>query len=314
MKKWMPLFLTQFFGILNDNLLKHLIIFIGILWVSEDMQEFIIPIASALLVLPYVLFSPFAGLLSQLKSKTSIVSIAKLAEIPIMALAIIGFQFESIVLLLVSLFLMGLQSAIYSPSKLGLIKDIAGKSDLSKGTGIMDFLGFVAILISTVLAGYIANLTANQITIIGAILLIIAVAGWFTSTKITPKEATSDPINRNSVMPLKFVKESFRKARKTPGLNKVILGLGMFWFIASLIQMNLLVYCNEVLELDSVGTSIIWAITTIGIALGCFIAGVINKSRVELGISVLGAIGLAVFTLIIGFSNLGTVGFCIILF
>ena len=75
-------------------------------------------------------------------------------------------------------------------------------------------------------------------------------------------------------------------AKKTPGLNKVILGLGMFWFIASLIQMNLLIYCSEVLQVDSIGTSIIWAIVTVGIALGCFLAGIINKARVEIGISV----------------------------
>ncbi|MFT7611518.1 MAG: 1-acyl-sn-glycerol-3-phosphate acyltransferase [Parvicellaceae bacterium] len=314
MKKWMPLFLTQFFGVLNDNLLKYLIIFIGVLWVSEDMQSLVIPIASALLVLPYVLFSPFAGLLSQLKSKTSIVKIAKLAEIPIMALAIIGFSIENITLLLVSLFLMGLQSAIYSPSKLGLIKDVAGKSDLNRGTGIMDFLGFIAVLLSTVLAGYIANLSANQITIIGVILLLIAVAGWFTSTKISTPVLKDEAPNRISIMPLKFMKESFLKAKKIRGLNMVILGLGMFWFIASLIQMNLLVYCKEVLLLDSVGTSVIWAITTIGIALGCFTAGIINKSRVELGISVIGAIGLAVFTLIAAFADLGSYGFCAILF
>lgn len=314
MKKWIPLFLTQFLGVLNDNLLKHLIIFIGIIWVSEPMQAVIIPLATGLLVLPYVLFSPFAGLISQLQNKKTIVRIAKFAEIPIMVLAVVGFKFESIALLLISLFLMGLQSALYSPSKLGLIKDVAGKSDLNKGTGIMEFLGFAAILISTIMAGYIAELSVNQITIIAVVLILISIAGWVASIRIDPKEVENENLVRGSILPLRFLKESYSRAKKTKGLNKIILGLGMFWMIASLIQMNLLVYCSEVLELSSVGTSIIWAVTTIGIALGCFIAGIINRSRVELGISVFGAIGLSVFTLIIGFSKMEAAGFCLILF
>ena len=128
MKKWIPLFLTQFLGVLNDNLLKHLIIFIGIFWVSEDHREFILPAASALLVLPYIIFSPLAGYISQVKNKKTVVRIAKFAEIPIMAVAILGFQLESVITLLTALFLMGLQSALYSPSKFGLIKDISNRN------------------------------------------------------------------------------------------------------------------------------------------------------------------------------------------
>lgn len=314
MKNWTPLFLTQFLGILNDNLLKHLIIFISILWVSSELEEIIIPIATGLLVLPYVLFSPFAGFLSQIKTKRSIIRVAKLAEIPIMTMAAIAFSIENIILLLLSLFLMGLQSAIYSPAKIGLIKEIAHGSNISKGTGLMEFFAFIAILLSTVLAGYIANLSSNQTSIIAITLISIAFTGWLSSLLIRSNNNQEEQNYNTSVLPLKFLKNSYKKSKKTKGLNTVIFGLGMFWLIASMLQMNLLVHCNSVLQLNPLETSAVWAIVIIGIALGCLLAGIINKHRVELGLSILGAIGLALFTSIIAFSTTSTPTFYISLF
>jgi acyl-[acyl-carrier-protein]-phospholipid O-acyltransferase / long-chain-fatty-acid--[acyl-carrier-protein] ligase len=315
MKNWTPLFITQFLGILNDNLLKHLIIFISILWISSELQDVIIPIATALLVLPYILFSPFAGFLSQIKTKRTIVRIAKLAEIPIMIIAAFAFSIENISLLLLCLFLMGFQSAIYSPAKLGLIKDISHGSNVSKGTGIMEFFGFLAILFSTVLAGFIANLSSNQNSTIAFTLISIAFIGWLASLLIQSKKHKERRQKSNlSILPLKFLKSSYRKSKKNKGLNSVILGLGMFWMIASLLQMNLLVYCNAYLNLNTLETSVVWAIVIVGIALGCILAGVINKQRVELGISVLGTIGLAIFTSLIAFSEPSIKTFCVYLF
>lgn len=315
MKNWTPLFLTQFLGILNDNLLKHLIIFISILWISSELQDVIIPIATALLVLPYILFSPFAGFLSQIKTKKTIIRVAKLLEIPIMAIAAFAFSIENIFLLLLCLFLMGLQSAIYSPAKIGLIKDISHESNLSKGTGIMEFFGFIALLFSTILAGYIANLSSNQNSTIAYMLITIAFIGWLASLLIQSNSHNVSKNNSNlSILPLKFLKRSYKKSQKNKGLNAVILGLGMFWMIASLLQMNLLVYCNENLHLNALETSMVWAIVIIGIALGCIVAGIINKQRVELGISVLGSIGLAIFTSIIAFSEPNILTFYISLF
>ena len=315
MKKWIPLFLTQFLGVLNDNLLKHLIIFIGILWVSEEIQEVVIPLASGILVLPYLIFSPLAGHLTTYLKKKSIVALAKFTEIPIMILATIGFSTESITILLVSLFLMGLQSALYSPAKLGLIKDISQGVNLSKGTGIMELLGFTAILFSTILAGYIAELPSNQFTVIAALLLVIAVAGWITSIRIKPQEGPAIFRSTNTtVLPLRFLKRSYISAKKTKGLNATILGLGIFWLIASLLQMNLLAHCNSTLALNAFETSVIWSVTIVGIAVGCFLAGIINKHRVELGISVLGTVFLAICTSIIANCTLGILSFGIVLF
>ncbi|MCK5207783.1 MAG: hypothetical protein KAQ79_07180, partial [Cyclobacteriaceae bacterium] len=123
-RKWIPLFTTQFLGVLNDNILKNAIIFISIFWLAKDDHLLVYSVAPALLVLPFVLFSPLAGKWSQMKSKQRIFEISKLMEIPIMCVAVLGFFIESIHVVMLALLLMGIQSAIYSPSKYGLIRDI----------------------------------------------------------------------------------------------------------------------------------------------------------------------------------------------
>ncbi len=43
--------------------------FVGINWVSADNQSTVISIASAMLVIPFILFSPMAGKLSKIYEK-----------------------------------------------------------------------------------------------------------------------------------------------------------------------------------------------------------------------------------------------------
>ena len=86
--KWFPLYISQYLGVMNDNLLKHLIIFVSVAWVAESSQELVISAAAAMLVIPYILFSPVAGRLAQIRNKQQIFEWAKVAEMPIMVIAI----------------------------------------------------------------------------------------------------------------------------------------------------------------------------------------------------------------------------------
>ena len=148
-RKWIPLFTTQFLGVLNDNILKNAIIFISILWLAEDDQQLVIPIASALLVLPFVLFSPLAGKWSQTKSKQKIFEISKLLEIPIMAIAVLGFFIESIHVVMIAMLFMGIQSAIYSPAKYGYIRELVGDENLAQANAMVQTITISAQSVST---------------------------------------------------------------------------------------------------------------------------------------------------------------------
>lgn len=126
-KNWFSLFFTNYLGVLNDNFLKTLACFICIAWVGKENESMVVTLASAALVIPYLLFSPLAGRLAKIYKKRKIVVWAKFAEMLIMVVAAAGFLTHSTGLVLSSILLMGLQSALFSPSKYGLIRDIGVK-------------------------------------------------------------------------------------------------------------------------------------------------------------------------------------------
>ena len=123
-KSFIPLYVTNFFGTLNDNFLKTLASFTVIGWIADErVKSIAMGVTAGALVLPYILCSPLADRMTAVWAKRRIVRLAKWAELPIMAVAIAGFLLKSPWLVVASVLLMGLQSSLYSPAKYALIRD-----------------------------------------------------------------------------------------------------------------------------------------------------------------------------------------------
>jgi len=299
MKRWIPLFFMNFFAVLNDHNLKNMISFIAVIWVAEDKSELVISAAAGMLVLPYIFFSPLAGRFSKFYSKRKIIVIMKLIEIPIMIIAFTGFCLENIYIVLVAMFLMGLQSCFLSPAKYGLIRDIGGREGISFGTGAIEMLTFLGVLIGSFIGGIVADIHNDQIYYIGGILISMAVVSWLISIMIKAKE--SKPIDSTNVPvdPLRFFIRSWEYAKKTKGLNNVILGLATFWLIGSLIQMNLYEHGPGFLEFSKTKTGFVLALVAVSIAAGCIVSGLLSGKKVETGMVPVGGAGLSIFTTLI---------------
>jgi len=310
--KWLPLFSTNFLGVLNDNFLKNLVCFIGVLWMAKENESLVVMIASAMLVIPYLFFSPLAGRLAKTHNKKTVVVWAKFAEMPIMIMAVIGFYTESIYVVMAAIFFMGLQSALYSPSKYGLIRDVDGTKGISFGTGSMEMLTFAGVLLGTFLATVISD--HYNLLYLSVILIVLAVLGWISSVKIRVNESKTIENCTDTVNPIKFFKESFLWAKKLKDLNYVVLGLSFFWLIGSLLQMNLIVHCPKTLGMTNTQTGFVMSAAAIGIGLGCYLAGVISKSKVNLGLVPIGGIGMSIFLTIIYFAQPTGIVFAIMIF
>lgn len=312
--KWIPLFTTQFLGVLNDNILKNAIIFISIFWLAKDDQALVIPIASALLVLPFVLFSPLAGKWSQTKSKQKIFEISKLLEIPIMGIAMVGFFMESIHIVMLAMLLMGIQSAIYSPSKYGLIRDIGGVEGVSFGIGTMELLTFVGVLIGQVLTGLISDLPKNSVVIVSVVMVVLAIVGWFSSKSIVAEEPEPTKKIKDTINPFKYLYTTYKWSKSVKGLNYTIFGLGSFWLVASMLQMNIYIHAPQFYDMSNTETSVVMAMIAIGIGLGCWVAGIIAKNRVEIGMVPIGGLALSICLTIFATTELSSSSFIILLF
>ena len=297
---WIPLFTTNFTGVLNDNLLKNLICFISVYWVAKGQASMVITLATGMMVLPYILFSPLAGRLAKRHSKRLIVKYMKLAEMPIMLFAVSGFYFANLYMVIAAMFLMGLQSTIYSPAKYGLIRDIGGEEGISFGTGTVEMLTFLGVLLGSFFAGLLSDVEQYRLLIITAVVMSVALLGYGASLKLKAEESQPDKDDNLSLNPILFIKHMFNWAKKeVKGLNVIVLGLSSFWLIGSLIQMNLLVYCPQELQISNSETGLIMALMAVSVALGCWLAGIISKKTVETGLIPLGGSGLALSILLI---------------
>ena len=139
-RSFAPLFITNFFGVINDNFLKTLASFVVLGWLGNDerLHAVFMGLTAAVLVLPYILCSPLADRLTVVFPKRRIFRLAKWAELPIVAVAIAGFLAASPVLVVGAILLMGLQSSLYSPSKYALVRDVGGEDRISTGMGGME--------------------------------------------------------------------------------------------------------------------------------------------------------------------------------
>lgn len=309
--KWKDLFLSNFLGVFNDNLLKNAIIFIAVgwnlpLWMNQSQ---LISAVSAALVLPYLVFSPLGGKLSVKYHKTSVFRILKLVELPIMLIACLAFFFEWVFLAIFSVLLMGVQSSLYSPSKYGLIRDIGGEKGISEGSGGFEAMAFLGILMGTFVASLLADY--GNYTIIYVIFLGVAILGYLVTMQIRVKEESVFDSHNHKLNPVSFFRHSYQVASHFPLVNLAVIGASVFWLLGSVLQMNLVIHSRQFYNVSATSAGVAMGIAAIGIAVGTWVAGRISGEKVEKGLILIGLTGMLLVLLLILFVPVSFVFFVV---
>ena len=305
---FMPLYVTNFFGTLNDNFLKTLASFTVIGWLADErVKSIAMGFTAAALVLPYILCSPLADRLSAVWAKRRIVQLAKWAELPIMAVAIAGFALKSPWLVIGAVLLMGLQSSLYSPAKYALVRDVGGEARISTGMGGMEGVSFLGVLMGTVAGSVVsdmANLNVRYICLAG-----FAALGLAASYTIKAREDLNRSLH--AINPIRYIRRAYRMAARYDGLNAVIFTLSVFWWAAAMLQMGLLVYGKSAvgLNLSASKTGGLLCAAAVGIVAGQIIAGFVDRRRFLLGATLLTGWIAAALLLVLYFVPLSPVWF-----
>ena len=295
---FLPLYVTNFFGTLNDNFLKTLASFTVIGWLADErVKSLAMGVTAGALVLPYILCSPLADRLTAVLEKRRIVRFAKWAELPIMAVAIAGFAMKSPWLVIGAILLMGLQSSLYSPAKYALVRDIGGAERISTGMGGMEGVSFLGVLMGTVVGAIVAD-RAGMVTKY-VLLVCFASLGLLASYTIRAKEELNRSLH--AINPVRYIARAYRMAGRYDGLNAVIFTLSVFWWGAAMLQMGLLVYgkAEAGLNLSDTGTGVLLCGAAVGIVAGQIVAGFVDRRRFLLGATLLtGWIAAALFAVL----------------
>src|ERR671918_2133481 len=168
-RRFAPLFVTQFLGAFNDNLLKSaLAIAVTFRLAAQSGIDAatLVMIAGGLFIAPFFLFSGASGTLADRVDKAAIARWVKVAEIAIMSLGAWGLWQQSVPVLLATLFCLGTHSTVFGPIKYALLPQHLADDELVAGNALIEAGTFLAILFGTILGGSIV-LVANGPLIVG---------------------------------------------------------------------------------------------------------------------------------------------------
>ena len=292
-KRFLPLFVTQFLGALNDNLFKNALIVMLALKVAGEDSDLLINLAAGLFVLPFLLFSAQAGQIAERCEKAWLMRRIKLAEIAVMLLAAAGFLLDSLAILMGVLFLMGTQSALFGPVKYAILPQHLRVEELVGGNGLIEAGTFVAILAGSI-AGALLIVQDAGAALISLGILAMAGAGYLASRGIPRAEATN-PALRVGRNPLRETIGIVRMARQDPAVFKSILGISWFWLMGAAYLTQVPNLSRVALGGDAGVITLLLVIFSVGIGAGSLLCERLSGHKVDIGLVPFGSIGLSVF-------------------
>jgi acyl-[acyl-carrier-protein]-phospholipid O-acyltransferase/long-chain-fatty-acid--[acyl-carrier-protein] ligase len=158
-RSYMALIAVQALNAFNDNFVKMLLVaFAGVIAKGTDLGSSMQLYLGAIFSLPYVLFAPISGWLSDRFSKQRVILWMQVFQVLIFSLfhAVLYLREEqlSLWLSLGCFFLLATQSAVFSPAKFGIMKELVGARRLGSTTGTLQLTNFMGILGGIGLAGW----------------------------------------------------------------------------------------------------------------------------------------------------------------
>ena len=302
-RSFWALMVTQFLGAANDNAFKLVVAFLVLSANRNDILRQVTHMSAigAVFVLPFLLFSTWAGYLADRLSKRTILVGAKVAEVAVMSAAVVALWTGRPWTCLVVLFFMGLQSTFFSPAKYGILPELLADEELSQGNGIIQLLTDVAIIAGMIAGGVLFDLFADVPHFAGLVFVGIAAAGTCSSLLIEKVPAAGSDRTLRWNIPGE-IWCNIRDLRRDRALFLSVLGVSFFWLMGACFQLNLPVYACRMMQLSSSGTSGLLALTALGIGIGSLLAGKLSGGKVEFGLVPIGAAMMAIFSLDLSFA------------
>lgn len=140
----------QSMNALNEKGVQFLLIGLGI-WMAMELQYSL----SVLIVLPFVLFSPLGGWLADRWSKTRLLQAMVLLQVFVLAGMTLGLWLENLALAVFCFAVFCVQAMFFSPAKKGLTKDIVGSRNIGFASGVMEISTMLALLVGQIGALYL---------------------------------------------------------------------------------------------------------------------------------------------------------------
>ena len=291
--RFLPLFATQMLGAINDNLFKNALVVLALYRLAAG-GPILVALAGGVFILPYALFSAFAGRLADTHEKSRLILLTKIWELAIMALAAAGFLAGSIAALMLVLFGLGIQATFFSPLKYGILPDHLHEDELVAGNGLIEAGTFVGILLGTVAGGALIVLHAGP-RIVSVCGLLVALAGIVTAWFV-PKAPGQAQLPKPGWNIFTETVRLIREARANRPVWLSLIGISWFWAVGATLLAEFPTIARVNLQGNGHVVTLMLAAFSIGVGLGSVFCARLLRGEVSARLLPWASIGISIFT------------------
>lgn len=282
-RSFFSLYTAQFLGLFNDNFFRSAFatfIVFDLISIAEQSRSLIVSLMVALFMLPFFLFSATAGEFIDKYRKDSILKIIKILQFLVVIIAIFGFAFKSISLLLIVLFLSGILATVLSPLKFSILPEILENKDLVCANSLIQAGTYISMVLGIIFGSAIYHFDKTWLFII---LTAVAVTGIIASLflpelKPAPQQKPID-ISKN------FIKTTFENLsflKQSRDVYLCILGISWFWFIGVILVSQMPAFAKVALHGNESIYIFLILLFAVGIAVGSLLSYFLLKSELTL--------------------------------
>ena len=292
---------VMFQGALSDNIFKFIVMMLILKHANERFPQSPsdatalgntwTSIAEGAFILPFIVSATIAGWLSDRFAKSRVTLWTKILEIIVMAAGMAMFALGYISGAIIVLFFMGFQSALFSPSKYGILPEILPEEQTAWGNGILQGGTFLAIILGTILGPSLFQCFNQSLWINGLILVGLAGGGALLALQMAPTPV-GNPAQRFEINPVPMVSLYGREILSNTGILWGVVGMSVWWMAGVMMQGAALLIAVQVLGLSPSQTGLALLPIVVGMGAGCVLAGMVSKNRIELGLVPFGALAM----------------------
>jgi len=314
----------------NDSFTKFILIPLGMGLASMGLAPSRVEHLFALLaILPFILFAPMAGWLGDRFPKSLIIRLSSWFQLLVLILMGGGLWLGSrqeaaswpLYIVMLAFFLLAMQSALLSPSKMGVVKELVGSERLGFANGVMEGSVILMILLGQIIGGYWYDAWGLQngrapwaAAMIPVLWILIGAALSICFSHLIQKTKSQSDEAFSWAMTMRHFGD-LRELRKNEALWRCALGIAFFWSFGGFLQMLLIQIAEDrwgSLEGLGVGAAILWIPVVVGIVIGSLLASWICNRRNELGLIVIGGALMCLATGFLAIFQVGAISFLLL--
>lgn len=288
---------VQFLDALNENLFKYIVIYFLIFYQGHESTSNIMAITGAVFILPFVLFSSLGGVFADRWSKVKIIQATRILQILFLVLALLFVLFHEGNLIYLILFIVASLSAIFGPSKYGIVPELVSKTSLLKANGYIAAFTYFGIIIGTAFASVLDTITNENFTLMVASTVVIGIVGAVLSFFL-PQTSPEREKKKWPLFIYKEIGEALKDMAEVPYMLTATFCYGYFLFIGAFVQMNIIPYSITTLKVNPIVGGYFFLVSSVGVGIGSLMAPKLSGKLSLLPLPLVGmSLGCFFFTL-----------------